>query len=306
MTAFVLATRRSTLALRQSEAVAAALRAAHAGLPVELLPLSTRGDELLDRSLAPLGGKGLFVKALEQALERGRARAAVHSLKDVPAVLEAGFALAAVTTRADPRDVLVARAGGGLESLRRGARVGTSSLRRQAQLLAVRPDLEIVAARGSVETRLARVDAEEVDAVVLAAAGMARLDIRRGEPLAPEIMLPASGQGALAVEIRGADADAAALVAALEDPASRIAALAERAFCRTLGASCAAPVAAYATVRAGSVSLAARVAAADGTRILAGVREGPAREAAALGNDLARELLGRGAGPLIGRNDGTA
>lgn len=299
-----LATRRSPLALRQAEFVAAALRERVPGLEPELLALSTRGDELLDRALAPLGGKGLFIKALEAALVSGRARIAVHSLKDVPAELESGFALAAVPARADPRDVLISPHGPGLADLPHGARVGTASLRRQAQLLAARPDLEIVTLRGSVQTRLARLDGGELDAVVLAAAGLARLGISRGAPLAPEVMLPACGQGALGLEVRADDAEAAAAAAALEDPAARSAATAERGFCRALGATCASPVAAYAVTSARMLHLRVRVASVDGTCVLSESAEGAPESAHELGVRLARALLARGAGALVETADG--
>ncbi|MGH8271191.1 MAG: hydroxymethylbilane synthase [Gammaproteobacteria bacterium] len=298
-----IATRRSPLALRQAEQVAAALEAAEPGLSTALLPLSTRGDELQDRALAPLGGKGLFIKALEQALDDGRAQLAAHSLKDVPTELAPGFVLAAVMARADPRDVLVTREAGGLDALPRGARVGTASLRRQALLLHARPDLDVVTLRGSVETRLARLDAGELDAVVLAAAGLARLGIARGEALAPELMLPASGQGTIALEARAGDDETLELAAKLEDSAARTAATAERAFCRALGASCASPVAAYATVNGARIHLRVRVASADGKTMFAAEREAAAADAAKIGVELALELLAQGAGELLGTDN---
>ena len=294
-----LATRRSPLAMVQAEEISAALRERHPDLEVELVAMSTRGDEMLDRALAPLGGKGLFIKALEAALESGRARIAVHSLKDLPAVLEPGFALAAVPARHDPRDVLISRHGPDVDSLPRGARVGTASLRRQAQLLAVRPDLDVVTLRGSVQTRLARLDAGELDATVLAAAGLARLGIDRGTPIDPSVMVPASGQGALGLEVIARDEEAAELALGLEDAGARVVAAAERGFCRALGATCASPVAAYATVDGGRVRLVARVAATDGSRMLEESGEVDLDAAAALGEKLAKRLLGRGAGAFI-------
>lgn len=295
----VIATRKSPLAIYQSEWVAAALRKAHPGLETELLELSTRGDEMLDRRLAPLGGKGLFIKALEDALESGRAHLAVHSLKDVPAELPAGFALAAIPERANPCDALISRHGSSLNELPHGARVGTASLRRQAQLLAARPDLRIGTVRGSVQTRLAKTDSGDFDAVVLAMAGLHRLQLERGAALAPEVMLPASGQGALGLEIREDDAELAALLEKIENREARLAARAERAFCRHLGASCAAPVAAYAEVHDERLRLRVRVLAADGGRVLAADAEAGTDEGAALGQRLAVEMLERGAGPLI-------
>jgi hydroxymethylbilane synthase len=297
-----IATRKSTLAQRQTEEVAAALATAHRGLEIEILPLSTRGDEIRDRTLAPLGGKGLFVTQLERALASGEARLAVHSLKDVPSELTPGFALAAIPARADPRDRLITREAdaGDLDHLPRGARVGTASLRRQAQLLRARPDLEIMLLRGSVETRLAHLDSGELDATVLAAAGLARLGIARGKPLAPETMLPAPGQGALAVEARADDEETLALVAALEDRAARIAATAERAFCRALGATCASPVAALATIAGDKVTLAVRVLPADGSDCLAAEDSAPIAQAEVLGIGLARTMLDQGATKWLG------
>ncbi len=294
-----IATRRSPLARCQTAWVAAALCAAQPGLETTLLALSTRGDELLDRRLAPLGGKGLFIKALEAALASGRARLAVHSLKDLPAQLTPGFVLAAIPVRADARDMLVSRHGPGLVDLPSGARVGTASLRRQAQLLAARPDLRVETVRGSVQTRLSKVDTGALDAVVLAAAGLERLGLARGTPLPVELMLPASGQGALALEIRADDTELAAIAQKIEDADARVATQAERAFCKRLGASCAAPVAAYATVAAQRVRLRARVAAVDGSEVLAAEGETAGGKAIALGERLADELLARGAGPLI-------
>jgi hydroxymethylbilane synthase len=295
----VIATRRSPLALWQARWVAAELQKVRPGLNVELLELSTRGDELLDRRLAPLGGKGLFIKTLEDALESGRADLAVHSLKDVPAEMPSGFELATIPQRADPRDALVSRHGATLADLPRGARVGTASLRRQAQLLAARPDLRIETVRGSVQTRLGKTDSGELDAVILAVAGLSRLEIDRGSPLPAETMLPASGQGALGIEIRAGNEPVAALLKEIEDRGARIAARAERAFCKALGASCAAPVAAYARIAEGSVALQVRVLASDGTRVLESEGKAHVDEAAELGKKLAADMLARGAGPLI-------
>jgi hydroxymethylbilane synthase len=292
-----LVTRKSALALHQTELAAKALRVAHPALAIEVLPYSTRGDEISDRALAPLGGKGLFVSALEAVLDSGRAELAVHSLKDVPSELAAGFTLPAILPRADPRDVLVARDGATtIAELKHGARVGTASLRRQSQLLRARPDLDIRLARGSVETRLAKLDAGELDAIVLAAAGLARLGIERGTSLAPEIMLPASGQGTIAIEARADDTAIVKLASAVDDRAARIAATTERAFCRALGATCTSPVGALATLADGTLRLAVRVLPADGSDELASQREADVAEADSLGRELARELLDRGAG----------
>jgi hydroxymethylbilane synthase len=213
-----IATRKSPLALWQTEHVAARLRAAHPGLQVELVPMSTRGDEVLDRSLAAIGGKGLFLKELEVAMQRGEADCAVHSLKDVPMVLEPGFALPAILERADPADAFVSNAFANLDALPHGAVVGTSSLRRQAQLRARRPDLQLRDLRGNVNTRLAKLDAGEYDAIVLACAGLQRLGFEsriRARLDAPQ-WLPAPAQGAIAIECRDHDARIHALCAALD------------------------------------------------------------------------------------------
>ena len=218
MTTLRIATRKSPLALWQSEHVAARLRDAHPGLAVELVPMSTRGDEVLDRSLAAIGGKGLFLKELELAMLRGEADCAVHSLKDVPMELEGPFALPAILTRADPADAFVSNHYDGIASLPHGARVGTSSLRRQAQLRALRPDLVLLDLRGNVNTRLAKLDAGEYDAIVLACAGLLRLGFgsRIRLRLAAPDWLPAPAQGAIAVECRADDAETQALFSALD------------------------------------------------------------------------------------------
>jgi hydroxymethylbilane synthase len=303
-TALVIATRKSRLALWQAEHVAALLRLAHPGLAVELLPMTTKGDRILDRSLAAIGGKGLFIKELEAALEDGRAHLAVHSMKDVPGDLPAGMTLAAMLPRADPRDALIARGAGDLGGLPRGARVGTSSLRRRAQLLAARPDLRIEALRGNVETRLKRLDDGELDAIVLAAAGLARLGLeaRIGSLLDPGISLPAVGQGVIGVECRMDDAAARAAIQALDDPAARVAVSAERAFARRLGGSCQSPIAAFAELEAGGgLRLRGLVAEPDGSRLIRDSIRGNAADAESLGDRLAERVLAAGAGELLER-----
>src|SRR5690242_10309664 len=226
-----IATRKSPLALWQAEHVAARLRAVHPSLQVGLVPLSTRGDEVLDRSLAAIGGKGLFLKELEIALANRRADIAVHSLKDMPANLEPGFAIGAVLTRADCADAFVSNDFASLDDLPAGARVGTSSLRRAAQLRAKRPDLDIADLRGNVGTRLAKLDSGDYAAIVLAAAGLQRLDLgaRIRARLAPPEWLPSPGQGAIAVEMRANDTHIGALLAPLEDADTRRTTAAERA-----------------------------------------------------------------------------
>lgn len=235
-----IATRKSALALWQAEHVAAQLRAAHPGLGVELVPMSTRGDEILDRPLAAVGGKGLFLKELEVAMLEDRADLAVHSLKDVPAELEPGFALPAILARADCADAFVSNHYQDLAALPRGARVGTSSLRRQAQLRAARPDLQLLDLRGNVGTRLAKLDAGDYDAILLACAGLDRLGLSgriRSLLVAPE-WLPAPGQAAIAIEARDDRPEVLDLLRALDDQDTRLTVTAERAMNHALGGSC--------------------------------------------------------------------
>ncbi len=296
-----IATRKSPLALWQAEHVAARLRAAHPGVDVVLLPMSTKGDQILDRSLAAIGGKGLFIKELEIALEERRADLAVHSMKDVPADLPAQFTIGAILQRADPRDALVAPRAGTLEALPSGARVGTSSLRRRAQLLAARPDLRIEALRGNLNTRVRRLDEGSLDAIVLACAGLARLgwEQRIAARLPLEVSLPAVGQGAIGVECRADDTTILARLAALEHPPTRVAVDAERAFSRRLGGGCQSPVAAHATLDGGRLGLRGLVASTDGRRVLRDGLSGTADAAAALGETLAQRMLAAGARELL-------
>ena len=251
-----IATRESRLALWQAEHVRALLHE-RLGITVELLGMTTRGDQILDRALSKVGGKGLFVKELETAIEQGRADIAVHSLKDVPMELPPGFVLGAVLEREDPRDAFVSNRCAALADLPHGARVGTSSLRRQVQLLALRPDLDVQPLRGNLDTRLRKLDDGGYDAIVLAAAGLVRLGLaaRIRTRFDPREMLPAAGQGALGIELR---ADAGALrerIAALADRKTWLAVLAERAVSRTLGGSCSVPLAAHATWQGESLQL---------------------------------------------------
>ena len=264
----VIATRESRLALWQARFVAERLRAVYPGCQVDLLGMTTTGDQVLDRPLAEIGGKGLFTKELERALEDGRADLAVHSLKDVPMTLPDGFELAAVTAREDPRDAFVSVRFGSLEALPAGARVGTSSLRRAAQLAERRPDLQIGPLRGNLDTRLAKLDRGEHDAIVLAAAGLKRLGLaqRIREILPPAVSLPAPGQGALAIEVRGDRPALRAWLAPLAHRATWVATAAERAVSRQLGGSCRVPLAAYAVVDpAGHLCLDALLAVDDGS-----------------------------------------
>jgi hydroxymethylbilane synthase len=297
------ATRKSQLALWQAEHVAALLRRAHAGLGVELVPMVTQGDRIQDRSLAAIGGKGLFIKELEAALEDGRADIAVHSMKDLPGDLPLGLGIAAVLERADARDALLTGSGAALAALPRGARVGTSSLRRQAQLLAARPDLRITTLRGNVDTRLRRLDAGDMDAIVLACAGLIRLGLesRITARLDPAICLPAVAQGAIGIECRSADLRTLKLVTVLNHEATRIAVDAERAFAHRLGGSCQSPIAAHARLEARHLMLDGMVAEPDGSRLLRDAMTGSIDDPAALGHELAERILAAGAGPLLER-----
>ena len=294
-----LGTRRSALARTQSEQVAQALRE-RTGREVELVEVVTTGD-VSRAPLSTIGGTGVFVSALRDALLAGTVDLAVHSLKDLPTAPAPGLALAAVPPREDPRDVLVAAGGARLEDLPAGARVGTGSPRRAAQLRAARPDLEVVDVRGNVDTRLRLVSEGRMEAVVLAAAGLARLG-RSGEVsqvLDPEVVLPAPGQGALALECRADDEAALAACALLEDPATRAAVTAERSLLAALEAGCTAPVGALARIgEDGALGLRALVASADGTTRLARSGAADPARAADLGRDLARELLAAGAAAL--------
>ncbi len=303
-------TRGSRLALAQSGQLVERLRAA--GIAAELVVIQTSGDRLVDTPLARIGGKGLFIKELEEALTNGAIDCAIHSLKDVPAQLPPGFALAAVSAREDPCDVLVPATRlavpgvDGLEllaALPPGCRIGTGSLRRRAQILARRPDLKIIGLRGNVDTRLKRAEEGVVDVVVLAAAGLRRLGLEVGAcPLSVDVIVPSSGQGALAIEIRADRPDLFERLKTLQDPETAALCSAERAFCRALGASCVAPVAAFATTTAsasGQFRLTGLVAGIDGDPLLREFIEGALLDAERLGEALARRLLERGAGDVL-------
>ncbi|MES2917452.1 MAG: hydroxymethylbilane synthase [Pseudomonadota bacterium] len=296
-----IATRKSPLALWQAEHVRAELQRLHPGLVVELVTFTTQGDKILDTPLAKIGGKGLFVKELEVALLDGRADLAVHSMKDVPMEFPEGLGLVAIGEREDPRDAFVSNRFATLEALPQGAVVGTSSLRRQCQLRAARPDLVIRDLRGNVNTRLAKLDAGEYDALILASAGLKRLGFhdRLTSEIAPEQSLPAVGQGALGIEARLGDARVAALVAPLnhEPTAQRV--RAERAMNRRLQGGCQVPIAGYAELAGDTLSLRALVGSVDGREIIRDALQGPATEAEALGEALAERLLAAGAGRIL-------
>ncbi|HET9835460.1 MAG TPA: hydroxymethylbilane synthase [Rhodanobacteraceae bacterium] len=296
-----IATRKSPLALWQAEHVAARLRALHPDLQVELVPLSTRGDEVLDRSLAAIGGKGLFLKELEIALADRRADIAVHSLKDMPANLELGFAIGAVLARADCADAFVSNEFASLDDLPREARVGTSSLRRAAQVRARRPDLEIADLRGNVGTRLAKLDNGAYAAIVLAAAGLQRLDLdaRIRARLAPPEWLPAPGQGAIAIETRTDDARIHALLAPMDDAATRRTTAAERALNAALGGDCTLPLGAWCTPHKGALHLLGMLGDARNGRVLRAEARG--EDPQLLGDEVARVLRAQGGDEVLSR-----
>ena len=298
-----IATRTSVLALCQAELVRQCLLAAHPGLSAELLPITASGDRASMPSSAAAGGKGLFTKELELALQEGQASFAVHSLKDVPSVLPPGFAIAAVLERADARDALVSREQVGFAELPDGARVASSSLRRQCQLLAARPALCWQPIRGNVHTRLEQLERGVCDALVLAAAGLQRAQLTEhiAEYIEPALCLPAAGQGALAIEIRADDERAREWAAPLHHHATGACTAAERSLCRCLGADCNAPLGAYAECTPeGGLRLRAAVGSADGQHLLRAEQHGPIEEPEKLGLALARELLAKGAEDFFG------
>jgi len=288
----------------QSEFVQGELRRLFPSCAVEILAMSTRGDEILDVSLAKVGGKGLFVKELESALADRRADIAVHSAKDVPMELPEEFCLAAISSREDPRDAFVSSRHASLDVLPRGAVVGTSSLRREAQLREQFPGLAFGALRGNLDTRLAKLDRGDYDAVVLAVAGLNRLGLgsRVRAVIEPEVSLPAAGQGALAVECRAERADLVELLAALNDPVTAACVRAERAVSRALGGSCQLPLAAYAQpegVKVPEIRLRGLVAAPDGSRIVRAEARGSMQEPERTGEQLAQALLAQGADSIL-------
>jgi hydroxymethylbilane synthase len=298
---FRLATRQSALALWQSEHVAARLRAAHPGLDVQLVPMTTRGDRILDRPLAEVGGKGLFLKELEVAMLEGEADAAVHSLKDVPMELDGPFALAAVLERGDPFDAFVSERFTDFDALPAGSRVGTSSLRRQAQLRERRKDLEVLDLRGNVNTRIAKMQAREYDAIILACAGLERLGLSRfiRHRLDAPSWLPAVAQGAIAVECRAQDTRAHELLKVLEHRITRVCVEAERSMNRRLHGSCTVPVAAYATLDGGILSLEGLVGDAETGECLRASEVGKATDPEGLGRLVATELKLKGADRIL-------
>jgi hydroxymethylbilane synthase len=295
----VIGTRASKLALWQSNHVRDRLLALHPDLEISLERISTRGDEIQDRPLAAIGRNSLFVAEIEDALRSGRIRLAVHSAKDLPSTLPPEFAIVAFTTRADPRDVLVSKHGG-LMQLPRGARIGTSSPRRACQLKAARPDVICLDIRGNVDTRLAKLDRGDYDAIVLAAAGLDRLEWGHvvSERLEPSVMLPAVAQGILAIEARANDEQMAKLCASLDDATARACAVAERSFLAAMGAGCNAPLAGFATLERHTLTLSALIGAPDGRHVKV-TRSAPQSQAATLGQDVATALVADGGAELL-------
>ncbi|MDR2032269.1 MAG: hydroxymethylbilane synthase [Azoarcus sp.] len=297
----VIATRESRLALWQAGHIRARLEALYPACRVELLGMTTRGDRILDRPLARVGGKGLFVKELEAALLDGRADIAVHSMKDVPMLMGDEFALTCVTARETPFDAFVSARHATLDEMPPGAVVGTSSLRREAQIHAHYPFLAVASLRGNLDTRLRKLDEGHYDAIVLAAAGLRRLGLEtRIRALLPaEISLPAAGQGALGIECLRTRADLVASLQALADADTTACVAAERAFSRALAGSCEVPLGAYGEMRAGNVWLRGFVALPDGSRVARGEREGAPDDAEDIGRALAGDLLAQGAGNML-------
>jgi len=296
-----IATRKSALALWQTNHVKALLKAAHPDLEIELVKIVTEGDRILDRPLAEIGGKGLFLKELERAMLDGEADLAVHSMKDVPASMAEGLVLDAVLPRANPYDALVSRNGRPLADLPAGSRIGTSSLRRKSQLLALRPDLVVVDLRGNVDTRLRKLDEGQYDAIILACAGLERLGWgdRITETLQPPDWLPASTQGIIGLQCRADDGATRTLIQPLADAGAMVVASAERAVARVLQATCQVPLAAHAVLADGVVRLWSVVGKTDGTETISASGEASAEDAAGLGERVAADLLKNGAGKII-------
>ncbi len=296
-----IATRQSPLALWQANHVKALLQDAHTDLKVELLPLTTSGDRWQEQSLAKAGGKGLFVKELEEALLEDRADLAVHSMKDVPARQPAGLSLCAFLAAEDPRDAFVSARFSSLEALPKNAVVGSSSLRRASQLLALRPDLKVRDLRGNVGTRLKKLDAGEFDAILLACAGLKRLGLqaRIAEALDPQRFIPAVGQGIIGIECRDGDKSTRKLMRALNDSVSATRLAAERALNEGLGGNCNVPVAGHALLKSGRVNLTGLVASPDGQNLVRATLEGAAADAEMIGRTLAQQLLTMGAKKIL-------
>ena len=296
-----IATRKSPLALWQAEHIKARLQALHPTLNVELVTFVTQGDKILDTPLAKIGGKGLFVKELENALLDGRADLAVHSMKDVPMDLPEGLCLPVICEREDPADAFVSNHYQSIDELPQGARLGTSSLRRKSQMQAYRPDLNIIDLRGNVGTRLGKLDAGEYDAIILAASGLKRLGLasRIRQTIDTQLSLPAVGQGALGLECRTNDEAILELIAPLADAATDVCIRAERAFNKTLHGGCQVPIAGFAILEGAEIYIQGRVGNPDGSVLLKAEVRGAPEHAEDLGRQLAQALLDQGAGPLL-------
>ncbi len=292
----IIGTRGSALAITQAVWIKDRLMERHPDLDVELMKIKTKGDKILDVPLAKVGGKGLFVKEIEDALLDGRADLAVHSMKDVPVELPPGLEIAVVPEREDYRDVLIARNGGALDSLPTGARVGTSSLRRRSQLLRRRPDLDVVSLRGNLDTRLRKLTSEGFDAIVVAAAGLSRMNLNSKDQqfLSPDIMVPAIGQGALGLEVRADDKAVKERIALLHHETTARCVAAERAFLKKMEGGCQVPLGALALLSGGRISLTGMVADPEGQRFYRDSIEGDVAEAEEIGTSLAEDLLARG------------
>lgn len=299
----VIATRESPLAMWQAEFVQSSLQKAHPGLQVELLGMTSRGDQLLETPLAKVGGKGLFVKELEAALLEGRADIAVHSMKDVPMEFPSGLALGVICAREDPTDAFVSNQFASLDALPSGSVVGTSSLRRECQLRARRPDLVVTFLRGNVNTRLRKLDEGQYDAIILASAGLIRLGFaqRIAQRLSIEDSLPAGGQGAVGIELRSEDADVLSLLQVVHDEATAQRVTAERAMNRRLEGGCQVPIACYADFLPGSQNLLLQglVGKPDGSLLLRAEATGPAEQAQSIGERVADDLLAQGAAEIL-------
>ena len=293
-----IATRKSALALWQANHVADALRPLPQVTSVELVPLTTRGDEILDRSLQKIGGKGLFIKELEVAMEAGDADIAVHSMKDVPADMPEGFCIAAILERANPADALV---GKNLNDLAQGARVGSSSLRRQAQLMALRPDVRVQPLRGNVNTRLKKLEDGQYDAIMLACAGLERLGLEEhiSEIFSPDQMLPAAAQGVIGIECLEGRTELLQILKLLDHAATKTVVTAERTVAKQLQADCQSPVATFGEIDGSTLNLRAMVASPDGRTIIREHVSGPADDPETLGISLSSKLLDMGAGKLL-------
>ncbi len=296
-----IATRKSPLAMWQAEHVSNLLQKAHPGLDVELVGMSTQGDKILDTPLAKIGGKGLFVKELEQGMLEGRADIAVHSMKDVPVELPQGLHLAVILERGDPRDAFVSNNYINLEELPMGAVLGTSSLRRQCQISELRPDLKIKSLRGNVNTRLRKLDENQFDAIILASAGLKRLGFEKRitSALEPAQSLPAIGQGAIGIECRADDEWVNALIASLHDEETALCVKAERAMNSRLMGGCQVPIAGFAVVNHSKIFMRGLVGEPDGSRVIRSESSAPVTGAEALGAALAEDLLGQGADQIL-------